>query len=171
MIKWALIERCDTLLSYGVCGMRQLSVCLSIQFSPDVVLANWSLVHRLWHASQDEIEKFLADVAKSLDDLEASTGATGAHPRQAVEVSGIEHILWKILEIVLAEICMFYILKSTLNTMCQSGKASSRFGSSIICNMVEIWSLQDMQDMDAMKTWAYVLCIQDSVTNFSLPGI
>lgn len=54
---------------------------LIVQFSPDVVLANWSLVHRLWHASQDEIEKFLADVAKSLDDLEASTGATGAHPR------------------------------------------------------------------------------------------
>lgn len=62
---------------------------MHIQFSPDVVLANWALVHRLWHASLDEIDAFLKDVANSLDQLEASK-ANGAHPRQAIQVPNIE---------------------------------------------------------------------------------
>ncbi|CAM9241557.1 unnamed protein product [Choristocarpus tenellus] len=42
------------------------------QFAPDVVLANWSLIHRLWHLSMDEMNTFVESLAGYLDDMVAS---------------------------------------------------------------------------------------------------
>lgn len=40
------------------------------QFKPDVVLANWAIVHRLWHHTFDEFEVFMRQLARQLDDME-----------------------------------------------------------------------------------------------------
>lgn len=37
---------------------------------PDVVLANWGMVHRLWHQSFDsEIDDFFVELGKALDKM------------------------------------------------------------------------------------------------------
>lgn len=44
------------------------------QFKPDVVLANWTIVHRLWHNSLEEFGGFLKSLGNELDNLAASGG-------------------------------------------------------------------------------------------------
>ena len=39
------------------------------QFKPDVVLANWAIVHRLWHHTFEEFEVFLRQLASQLDGM------------------------------------------------------------------------------------------------------
>ena len=39
------------------------------QFKPDVVLANWAIVHRLWHHTFEEFEAFLGQLARQLDGM------------------------------------------------------------------------------------------------------
>ncbi|CAM9772851.1 unnamed protein product [Scytosiphon promiscuus] len=41
-------------------------------FHPDVVLANFALVHRIWHLSVREWEEFLEDLGKALDEMVAA---------------------------------------------------------------------------------------------------
>eukprot|EP00752_Nemacystus_decipiens_P005505 g4981.t1 len=38
-------------------------------FKPDVVLANWAIVHRLWHHTFEEFEVFLRQLARQLDGM------------------------------------------------------------------------------------------------------
>ncbi|CAM9166423.1 unnamed protein product [Scytosiphon promiscuus] len=47
-------------------------------YEPDVVLANWALIHRMWHHSLDEFEAFLKELGKELDSM---AGRRHHHPR------------------------------------------------------------------------------------------
>lgn len=46
-----------------------LDVCTDMQFKPDVVLANWAIVHRLWHHTLEEFDVFLKRLARQLDGM------------------------------------------------------------------------------------------------------
>ncbi|CAM9783422.1 unnamed protein product, partial [Ectocarpus fasciculatus] len=48
------------------------------RFEPDVVLANWALVHRLWHHTFDEFQTFLKQLGRQLDGM---TEKDGHRPR------------------------------------------------------------------------------------------
>ncbi|CAM9444106.1 unnamed protein product, partial [Ectocarpus sp. 12 AP-2014] len=48
------------------------------RFKPDVVLANWALVHRLWHHTLDEFQTFLKQLGRQLDGM---TEQDGHRPR------------------------------------------------------------------------------------------
>ena len=48
------------------------------QFKPDVVLANWALVHRMWHHTFEEFESFLRQLGRQLDGM---TEKDGHRPR------------------------------------------------------------------------------------------
>lgn len=39
------------------------------QFKPDVVLANWAIVHRLWHHTLEEFGVFLKRLSRQLDGM------------------------------------------------------------------------------------------------------
>jgi len=39
------------------------------QYKPDVVVANWGLLHHMWHESVEEWEDFLEDLGKELDGM------------------------------------------------------------------------------------------------------
>ncbi|CAM9437931.1 unnamed protein product [Choristocarpus tenellus] len=42
------------------------------EFAPDVVLANWALIHRMWMQTMDEMNAFVDKLAGHLDDMVAS---------------------------------------------------------------------------------------------------
>lgn len=44
------------------------------QFKPDVVLANWAIVHQLWHTSLEDFEGFLEHLGKQLDSMVEKDG-------------------------------------------------------------------------------------------------
>ncbi|CBJ31518.1 expressed unknown protein [Ectocarpus siliculosus] len=47
---------------------------LVTSFKPDVVLANWALVHRLWHHTLDEFQTFLKQLGRQLDGMTEQDG-------------------------------------------------------------------------------------------------
>eukprot|EP00903_Cladosiphon_okamuranus_P010157 g9617.t2 len=48
-------------------GSAEVLPKLIASFKPDVVFANWSLVHRIWHLSREEWEDFVQEVGRELD--------------------------------------------------------------------------------------------------------